>query len=618
MPGLVSDLPWNQTIGDPVPANTPHAVSVSLPTWKANVAYEEGEAWILEKMQCGYPRFFIAKPIERLAQAIVRQHGDQQSDKAMLFPTHSCAVRCKDFFHRQRPTADHSNLHILDFVPHPEKGPSAQSKRVLPRLTALVYPKELWPVAKSFWQHTGEGISSRQADFCQKAFDDGSMVETSTVSPSGTPRLSKGPRRYQKHVSVDHGIPPVATTNGHGNGNGTATAEVGAPDSVQFVEERFGRNLDVTFAAQARLAIRKRIAGSLSANEDLPLSLEKPSDTESVNERSRDVPGFSVDDVYLYPMGMNAIFHSHQALMHARGELPSVMFGFPYVDTLKVLEKFGPSTTFYGFGSAEELDDLERRLEAGEKYLALYCEFPGNPLLRTPDLKRIRSLADKHDFAVVVDETIGNFLNVHVLPYADVVVSSLTKVFSGDSNVMGGSLILNPQSRYYDTLKRVLESEYEDKQFAEDSIYMERNSRDFITRTHRINHNGEAVADILRSHPAIKQVNYPKYGPTKQYYDACKLPTGGYGGLLSATFHRMEDAEVFFDYLQTEKGPSLGTNFTLSSPFVILAHYNELEWAAKYGCEATLVRFSIGLEDNEVLREIFESALSAIPKGDRT
>jgi hypothetical protein len=29
-------------------------------------------------------------------------------------------------------------------------------------------------------------------------------------------------------------------------------------------------------------------------------------------------------------------------------------------------------------------------------------------------------LADQYDFAVVVDETIGNFLNVHVLPYADV------------------------------------------------------------------------------------------------------------------------------------------------------------------------------------------------------
>ena len=113
-------------------------------------------------------------------------------------------------------------------------------------------------------------------------------------------------------------------------------------------------------------------------------------------------------------------------------------FRFPYIDTLKVTEKFGQGSVFYGFGSSEELDDLERRLEDGERFMALFTEFPGNPLLKSPDLERIRKLADKFDFCVVVDETIGNFINVNVLPYADVVVSSLTKVFSGDSNVMGG------------------------------------------------------------------------------------------------------------------------------------------------------------------------------------
>lgn len=111
---------------------------------------------------------------------------------------------------------------------------------------------------------------------------------------------------------------------------------------------------------------------------------------------------------------------------------------FPYIDTLKILEKFGPGCQFYGYGSQLELDDLERRCVAGERFLALFCEFPGNPLLKTPDLRRIRSLADRFDFAVVVDETIGNFVNVHVLPYADIVVSSLTKVFTGEGNVSGG------------------------------------------------------------------------------------------------------------------------------------------------------------------------------------
>lgn len=111
---------------------------------------------------------------------------------------------------------------------------------------------------------------------------------------------------------------------------------------------------------------------------------------------------------------------------------------FPYIDTLKILEKWGPGCLFYGHGSSADIDDLEERCKGGEKYLALFCEFPGNPLLKSPDLHRLRLIANKYNFAIVVDETIGNFLNVNILPFADIIVSSLTKVFSGDSNVMGG------------------------------------------------------------------------------------------------------------------------------------------------------------------------------------
>jgi len=128
------------------------------------------------------------------------------------------------------------------------------------------------------------------------------------------------------------------------------------------------------------------------------------------------------------------VFMSH----HNLWQLHPNLYSFPYIDTLKILEKFGPGCLFYGHGSSEDLDDLEKRLENGERYLALFTEFPGNPLLRTPDIRRIKQLADKYNFAVVVDETIGNFLNIHVLPHADILVSSLTKIFSGDSNVMGG------------------------------------------------------------------------------------------------------------------------------------------------------------------------------------
>ncbi|WPG97421.1 PLP-dependent transferase [Acrodontium crateriforme] len=601
-------VPSNDTVGQTIPQDTPHAVSVSLPTWEANVAYEEGEKWVVDKMQCGYPRFFIHPSITRLAEGIVAKHGSPETEKAMLFPTSRVANRCVEFLTQQNSKVQPSSFRILDLGSQSGGTSSPNEKIIVPKVTAVLYPSDLWPTAKVFWQHTGEGISSRRAEFCQKAFDEQVLVEQTKTA---TKQHSKGPRRYQRPMSTD--VSAMANANGTTKADETTVNGSGVQDSATFVEERFGRNLNVAFATQAKLAIRRRIAGSLIADSDLPDSLEEPAD------KSREYPEFSENDVYIYSCGMNAIYNAHRILRLANGDKKSIMYGFPYVDTLKILQKFGPGADFFGHANADDLDDLQRKLESGERYLSLFCEFPGNPLLRSPDLKRIRALADKYDFAVVVDETIGNFLNVHVLPYADIVVSSLTKVFSGDSNVMGGSLIVNPRSRYYKALKQTQEIEFEDNHFEEDSVYLERNSRDFAARIKRINHTAEVIADVLAAHPCVKKVFYPKHSDTKEYYDHCRLPGGGYGGLLSATFHTMEDAQVFYDHLDTQKGPSLGTNFTLTSPFVILAHYGELEWAAQYGCEASLVRFSIGLEDTETLRSRFEAALAvAQSKKDRS
>jgi cystathionine gamma-synthase len=108
------------------------------------------------------------------------------------------------------------------------------------------------------------------------------------------------------------------------------------------------------------------------------------------------------------------------------------------VDTAKILQKFGPGCLFYGHGTAEDLDELERKMQSGEKYLGFFCEFPGNPLLNSPDMKRIQKLANEYDLVVIVDETVGTFVNVDVLSYADIICTSLSKIFSGACNVMGG------------------------------------------------------------------------------------------------------------------------------------------------------------------------------------
>lgn len=529
----------------------------------------------------------------------------------MLFPSTRTARSCVSFMQSKDSSATAEQIEVIDLVLDKQRADSDLLKKVSPLISAVIFPATLFPIAKQYWQHSGDGVSSRRAEFCHSLFLDGLLVEQTALQlvSNGFQKACKGPRRYQRG-SMDKS-PSKMHRDGQESPDvnqqlGIVPPPQEARESTQFLEERFGRNLDVSFVDNAQSAIRRRIAGSLMGEVDLSTA---PSSKMLSNMRG--IVELSEDDVYLYPCGMNSIFHTHRMMLEARGSLKSVSFGFPYVDTLKILEKFGPGCIFYGNGSSEELDDLESRLKGGERFLALFCEFPGNPMLKCPDLQRIRKLADEYDFGVVVDETIGNFINVHVLPYADVVVSSLTKIFSGECNVMGGSAILNPRGRYYQALKKVAEVKFEDNYWAEDVIFMERNSRHYVSRIERINDNAELICDILRGHPLVKEVFYPKYNSSRSCYDACRTPNGGYGGLLSFTFQTTAQAIAFYDRIETAKGPSLGTNFTLTSPYVILAHFLELEWAAQFGVPADLIRISVGLEDAEDLKSTFSVALKA-------
>ena len=95
-------------------------------------------------------------------------------------------------------------------------------------------------------------------------------------------------------------------------------------------------------------------------------------------------------------------------------------------------------------------------------------------------------------------------------------------------------------------------------------------------------------------------------------YDTCKRPGGGYDYLLSIKFAAPPNAVVFFDALDVAKEPSLGTNFTLASPYTLYGHNRELEWATKYGVTEHLERISVGLEQFDQLAQKLEVALKAI------
>ena len=80
---------------------------------------------------------------------------------------------------------------------------------------------------------------------------------------------------------------------------------------------------------------------------------------------------------------------------------------------------------------------------------------------------------------------------------------------TSDGITDNSSAVLNPKSRYYNRLKEVLDKEYEDNYWPEDAVFLERNSRDFVSRNDRINHNAEAVCELLRNHQRGRQTPVP-------------------------------------------------------------------------------------------------------------
>ncbi|KAK7432818.1 hypothetical protein QQZ08_000681 [Neonectria magnoliae] len=341
--------------------------------------------------------------------------------------------------------------------------------------------------------------------------------------------------------------------------------------------------LPIKEAEIARGVLRKRIGDSLS--------------TEA-NE-------VGMEAVYLYPTGMSAISHSATALRKVRSDgltaCRVVIFGKVY----------GFDCKLYGHATPSDMDQLEADLKGGLKIDALYTEFPGNPLLGSVDLDRLYTLSKRHDFLLIVDDTVATSVNVNLLCFCDVICTSLTKMFSGSCNVMGGSTVLNPKSERFELLRKTLDEQFTDTYFPEDVLVMAKNSADFEKRVVTASRNAERVAHLLQQHHSVSQVFYPKVNPTRDIYDRFKRAGRGYGYLLSARFETPEAAIAFHDALNVAKGPSLGTNFTLCCAYTLFAHFSELEWAAQYGVVEHLVRISVGIEDEELLERLVRKALEA-------
>ena len=88
-----------------------------------------------------------------------------------------------------------------------------------------------------------------------------------------------------------------------------------------YLEQRYGRNLDVAAAELAKGAMRRRIAGVLVRDESDEVELAQSVRGAAVTEH----------DVFLFQTGMTAIWSAHQLALDVRGAKKSVCFGCVFV-----------------------------------------------------------------------------------------------------------------------------------------------------------------------------------------------------------------------------------------------------------------------------------------------
>lgn len=239
----------------------------------------------------------------------------------MLFPSHKVAEQCRSFMKQyyKEPTG---TLRIAEFEIAPID--SASELQKVP-IHIVLFPQDAFPIAKQFWQHAGDIISSRLAEYCLRILDENKEhAANSNESDKSKADLYK-PRQTMGSRSRSHYSTKPSKK--------TEVKEEEAIEQSTYLEERYGRNLPIKFADNAKIALRRRIAGVLiGEEEDLTDIVNKIASIDLKEQRElkgvRGIRGLSEEDVYLYPCGMSAIYHAHQiSMMVGDDSLKSVCFG---------------------------------------------------------------------------------------------------------------------------------------------------------------------------------------------------------------------------------------------------------------------------------------------------
>ena len=245
----------------------------------------------------------------------------------------------------------------------------------------------------------------------------------------------------------------------------------------------------------------------------------------------------------------------------------------------------------------------------GDRLAGVVVECPTNPLVQVCDLERVSESVHAEGGLLIIDPTVASVYNMDVLPYADVLVTSLTKYAAYEGDIMIGSLALNRQSAHYEALKSILPKfqvpPYKGclKRLAHEMQYA-------AEKVARMNANAGQLVKFLKAHPAVSSVYYAADSPHHS-----KFARSDRNGGAMITIELAGSMQQFYDKIAVMKGPSFGVQTTLLCPFMYLAHYDLVtqekgrSFLKEAGLSSELIRISVGVEPYREIEAVFAEAL---------
>ncbi|MGC8493126.1 MAG: trans-sulfuration enzyme family protein [Syntrophobacteraceae bacterium] len=271
------------------------------------------------------------------------------------------------------------------------------------------------------------------------------------------------------------------------------------------------------------------------------------------------------------------------------------------------LSRYGVEATFI---DSSELSNIEGAMRAETKML--FVETPMNPSLRLTDLAGAAAIANKHGALLAVDNTFASpYLQRPIELGAHIVIHSLTKFINGHADVIGG-MVVTADKELYERVKKVAIL-FGTTMDPHQAWLILRGMRTLGLRIERAQENAMKLAQFLHSHPEVTWVSYPGLSDHPQH-ELAKRQMEGFGAMIS--FGVKGGLEGGIKLMNSVRLITLAVS--LGGVESLVEHPASMTHAAiapakrlEAGISDDLVRFSVGCEDFEDLKNDLDQALRA-------